>query len=149
MTVAILGGPPDRFVSFTNLYRQSASAAGHDPGKTQLAVNVHFHIADDAEQAANDFYPTYERMMTRVGRERGWSPMTRQQFEYLRSEGPLIVTDADEAVEKIVYLHSIFKNTRFLAQLISGDIPHEKIMRSIELFGTKVAPEVRKRIRKR
>lgn len=146
MTIAILGGPPDRFVPFVELYRKAAAEAGHDPAKLQLAINVHFYLADDKKEASDDFWPTYGAMMNKIGRERGWSPMGRDQFEHSRAEGPLIVTDPEEAIEKIARLHELFGNTRFLGQLISGDIPHEKIKRSIELFGKVVAPGLKKRL---
>jgi alkanesulfonate monooxygenase SsuD/methylene tetrahydromethanopterin reductase-like flavin-dependent oxidoreductase (luciferase family) len=82
--------------------------------------------------------------MNRVGRERGWSPMTRQQFEYLRSPaGPLLVGNVQEVADKIIAEHKLFNNTRFLSQTIAGDIPHEKLLHSIRLFGTEVAPLVR------
>jgi probable LLM family oxidoreductase len=147
LTIAILGGEPARFSQLTDLYRKAAGDAGHDVAKLQLAINEHMYIADTSQQAADEFFPMYEKMMNRVGKERGWPPLTRPQFEYLRlPNGPLLVGSPDEIVEKLVYQYGLFKNTRFLAQIISGDIDHNKLMRSIELFGTSVAPAVRKRI---
>ena len=147
LTIAILGGEPAAFAKLTDLYRKSITEAGHDISKLQIAINEHMYIADTSEQAANEFWPIYEKMMNRVGKERGWSPLTRPQFEYLRlPEGPLLVGSPEEVIEKLVSQYSIFKNTRFLAQIISGDIAHDKLLRSIELFGTVVAPEVKKRI---
>ncbi len=146
MTLAILGGPPDRFVSFADLYRKSAREAGHDESKLQLAINTHFFVGDDSRQAAADLYPSYAAMMNRIGRERGWSPMDRAQFELLRTAGPLTVGSVQEVTEKILYLHELFGNTRYLAQLMNGDMPHSTVMRCIELFGTRVAPDVRKAI---
>jgi probable LLM family oxidoreductase len=146
LTIAILGGEPARFVQLTNLYRKSAADAGHELSQLQIAINEHMYIADTSEQAADEFFPIYEKMMNRVGKERGWSPLTRPQFEYLRlPTGPLLVGSPDDVIEKLVYQFSLFKNTRFLAQIISGEIEHSKLLRSIELFGTKVAPEVRRR----
>ncbi len=148
LTIAILGGQPSQFVRLTDLYRQSAVKAGHDINKLQLAMNQHMYIADSSEQAANEFWPIYGTMMNRIGRERGWSPMSRQQFEYLRSPGgPLLVGNAQEVADKIIVEHKLFGNTRFLAQTISGDIPHEKLLHSIRLFGTEVAPKVREAIK--
>jgi probable LLM family oxidoreductase len=147
LTIAILGGEPARFKQLTDLYRKSAADAGHDKGKLQIAINEHMYIADTSQQAADEFFPVYEKMMNRVGRERGWSPLTRPQFEYLRQpNGPLLVGSVEEVIEKLVYQYSIFNNTRFLAQTISGNIAHEKLLHSIELFGTRVAPEVKRRI---
>ena len=147
MTVAILGGKPAQFVPFINLYRQAALEAGHDVEKLQLGINSQFYVAEDSEQAADEFYPSYEILMNRVGLERGWHPMTREQFEYLRMpDGPLFVGSVKEITEKIIYQHGLFKHTRFLAQIVKGYISHDKVLRAIELFGTQVAPAVRKAI---
>lgn len=147
MTLAILGGKPAQYVPFVNLYRQAAKEAGHNMDALQLAINSQFYVADDSQTAADEFYPTYEILMNRVGKERGWSPMTRQQFEYLRlPEGPLFVGSVQQVIDKILYQYKLFKHTRFLAQMVKGTVPHEKIMHAIELFGTQVAPAVRKEL---
>lgn len=126
------------------LYRESARKAGHDAGKLQLAINQHMYIADDSQQAADELWPSYSKMMNRIGRERGWSPMTRPQFEQLRSPGgPLLVGSVQEVADKIIYEHQLFGNTRFMVQTIAGDLPHEKLLHSIKLFGTEVATIVR------
>ena len=144
LTIAILGGNPAQFLQLVGLYRKSAEKAGHDVNKLQLAINQHMYIADDSQQAADEFWPTYSTLMTRVGKERGWPPMSRPQFEYLRSpEGPLLVGNVQEVADKIIAEHKIFNNTRFLSQTIAGDIPHEKQLHSIRLFGEQVAPLVR------
>lgn len=144
LTVAILGGQPAQFLQLVELYRKSATKAGHDATKLQFALNQHMYVADDSQQAADEFWPTYSALMNRIGRERGWSPMSREQFEYLRSPGgPLLVGNVQEVADKIIAEHKLFNNTRFLAQTISGGIPHEKLMHSIRLFGTRVAPVVR------
>lgn len=146
LSVAILGGTPEQFVPFVNLYRQSAKEAGHAAEQLQLAICTQFHVAEDAKQAADDFYLSYEVLMNRIGRERGWGPMGRPQYEYLRQKGPLVVGSVQQAIDKIMYLHEQFHNTRYLAQLVTGYTPHKQIMRSIELFGTKVAPVIRKEV---
>ncbi len=144
LTIAILGAEPHRFAPLVELYRQSATETGHDASKLQLAINCHTYVADSSQQASDEFWPIYEKMMNRIGRERGWSPITRDQFEYMRSpEGSLLVGSPEEVVSKLKYQHQLFRNTRFLAQVIGGDLPHEKIMHSIDLFATGVAPEVR------
>jgi probable LLM family oxidoreductase len=89
MIIAILGSPPKQFIPFVELYREAAEKAGHDVSKLQLAISSQFYVADSPTQAADEFYPSYEALMTRVGRDRGWSPMNRQSFEYLRKDGPL------------------------------------------------------------
>lgn len=144
MMVALLGGTPRQFVPLVKLYRESAQEAGHDVTQLQLGISSQFYVADDAQQAADEFFPSYEVLMNRVGRERGWGPMGRPQFEQLRTSGPLIVGSVRQAVDKILLQHELFGNTRFLAQLVTGYIPHKQVLRNIELYGTRVAPEVRK-----
>lgn len=144
MTLAILGGKSSQYVPFINLYRQSAQEAGHDPAALQLGINAHCYIADDPDQAADEFFPSYEKLMNRVGKERGWSPITREQFDYMcMPEGPLLVGSPQQVADKIIYQHGLFNHTRFLAQLVKGYIDHEKVMKAITLFGTKVAPAVK------
>jgi probable LLM family oxidoreductase len=145
LTIAILGGQPAHFLPLVKLYRESAARAGKDVAGLQFALNQHMYIAESSEQAADEFWPIYGKLMNRVGRERGWSPMSRQQFEYLRSaDGPLMVGTAQEVADKITREHSLFQNTRFLAQIIAGEeLPHEKLLHSIRLFATQVAPAVR------
>lgn len=144
MALAILGGKPTQYLPFVDLYRRSAREAGHDITSLPLAINSQMHIAENSQQAADDFFPSYERLMNRVGKERGWSPITRQHFESLRQpDGPLFVGSVEEVAQKLIYQHGLFNHTRFLGQIIKGDIPHEKVLRSIELLGTKVAPLVR------
>ncbi|MBA4850765.1 Atu2307/SP_0267 family LLM class monooxygenase [Emticicia sp. BO119] len=148
MTLAILGGRPSQYVSFVNLYKQSYKEAGHDPAKFQLGINSQFYIADTSQQAEDEFWPSYEKLMNRVGKERGWSPITREHFEYLcMPDGPLFVGSPQQVIEKILYQADLFGHTRFLAQMVKGDIPHAKIMKAIELFGTQVAPAVRKALK--
>lgn len=144
LTIAILGGSPVQFTQLTNLYRNAAKKAGHDESKLQLCINEHLYVADTSEQARDEFWVIYGRMMNKIGQERGWSPMNKQQFEYLcQPEGPLLVGSVKEVADKLIYQYKLFNNTRFLAQVIHGDIPQEKIMRSIELFGKEVVPAVK------
>jgi probable LLM family oxidoreductase len=149
MTVALLGGSPKQFVPLVNLYRAAAQQAGHDITKLKLAISSQFYVAEESSVAADEFFPSYEVLMNRVGKERGWSPMTRQQFEYLRTNGPLVVGSVQQAVDKIMQQYELFNNTRFIAQLVTGAIPHSKTLKAIELFGTEVAPIVRKEIAQR
>jgi len=147
LTIAILGGAPAQYVAFTDLYRQAYREAGHDEANQQIAINCHFHLAEDSQQASDEFFPPYSAIMNRIGRERGWSPMSRQQFEYLRGpQGPLFVGSPQEIIDKLLYLNGLFQNTRYLAQLVLGDIAPEKVLRSIELFGKVVAPAVREKL---
>lgn len=143
MALAIIGGLPERFVPFVDLYKNTAKDAGFsNPG---LSINSHVYVADSFQQAGDEFFPAYTAMMNHIGKERGWNPMGRPDFEAMRSpRGSLVVGSPDEVIEKILFEHKLFGNTRFLAQMSIGTMPHDKILRSIELFGTKVAPEVRK-----
>lgn len=150
MALAIIGGLPERFAPLIDLYRSSAKKAGQDLSKLKVGINSHVYVADHSEQAADEFYPHYAEVMTRIGAERGWQAMDRDTFEAMRSpRGSLLVGSPEEIVDKILVEHSLFKNDRFLAQMDVGAVPHDKLMRSIELFGTKVAPEVRKRVREK
>ena len=145
LALAIIGGTPGQFVPFVKLYRDAAAKAGQDTRKLQLGINSHVYIADDSQKAGDEFYPSYATMMNRIGQERGWSPLSRQQFDYSRSaKGALVVGSVQEVIDKILFEHELFGNTRFLAQMSVGYMPHKKIMHSIELFGTKVAPVIRK-----
>lgn len=147
MTLAMLGGSPDRFVPFVNLFRQSAKEAGHDVAQLPLAINSHFYAADASQQASDELFPTYQDMMNRIGRERGWAPLGRDQFESMRNYGPLAVGSPQQIIDKILHFHELFKNTRYLAQLIGGQqFPHKQTLHAIELFGTKVAPVIRKEL---
>lgn len=145
LMLAIIGGMPEQFVRFINLYKDNCIALGKEKKEIQLGVNNHFYVGEDSEIAAKEFYPYYATMMDRVGKERGWQPLTRPQFDYLREpRGALMVGSVQQVVDKILYEHEIFGNTRFLAQASVGNVPHDKILKSIELFGTKVVPAVRK-----
>ncbi len=147
MAVAIIGGLPKQFVPFVNLYRKTASKSIHPIDKFQVSINSLGYIADTSQQASDEYFPSYFSMMNRIGRERGWSPLRREDFEYMRStEGALVVGSPQQVIDKILYEYELFKNNRFLIQMSIGTIPHEKVMRSIELFGTIVAPVVRKAI---
>ena len=150
MALAIIGGMPERFAPLVNLYRDAAREAGHDPAQLPIGINSHGFIADESRQAADDYWPSYAAMMTKIGRERGWSGVTRQQFEAARKlRGSEFVGNPDEIAEKILFQHGVFGHQRFLIQLSVGTLPHAKMMRAIELLGTKVAPLVRDEVARR
>jgi len=150
MALAIIGGVPERFAPFFDLYRQAAKQAGHDPTQIPLSVNSHGFIADDARQAVDEYYPTATVMMNKIGRERGWLPATRQQLEASRTlRGSDFVGTPADIIEKILFQHEIFGHQRFLMYLGFNTIEHKKVMRAIELFGTEIAPAVRKEIARR
>jgi len=148
MALAIIGGQPERFAPFAELHRQAGEKAGH--GRLPLSINSHTYVADTSQQAAEEFYPPYAEMMNAIGRERGWSGIRRPDFDALRTRrGALVVGSPQEVTEKILFQHEIFEHDRFLGQISVGTLPHDKVMRSIELFGTEVAPVVRKEIASR
>jgi probable LLM family oxidoreductase len=150
LAVAIIGGEPERFAPLVDLYRDAARQAGHDADKLPVGINSHGFVGDDSKQAANDYFPAYAAMMNRIGRERGWSPLTRPQFEAGRSpRGHLLVGSPEEVAEKILFEHEVFGNDRFLMQMSVGPMAHDKVLRSIELFGTRVAPIVREELASR
>lgn len=147
LALAIIGGDPRSFVPLIGLYRSAARRAGRNPADLALGINSHLYVADTSQAAADEFFPPYAEAMTRIGRERGWQPVTREQYEASRGpRGSLMVGSPAEVIDKILYEHDLFKNDRFLAQLTVGPMPHHQTMRAIELFGTEVAPAVRKAV---
>lgn len=147
LALAIIGGEPRRFAPLIALYREAARRAGHDAGGLAVSINSHGLIEEDSEKAAADAFAAYSYVMAKIGRERGWPPPSRQQFEAER--GPLganLIGSPEEVAAKIVYEHELFGFDRFLMQMSVGTLPRETVLRSIELFGTKVAPLVRERI---
>jgi probable LLM family oxidoreductase len=150
LALAIIGGEPERFAPLINLYRESGRRAGHAAGHLKVGINSHGFIADSSREAADDFYPSHAEVMTRIGKERGWPPQTRAQFEASRSpSGALLVGSVQEVAEKILFEHEIFRNDRFLLQMSVGPMPHAKLLRAIELYGTRVAPIVRAEVARR
>ena len=145
LALAIIGGEPHRFAPLFQLYRDGARRAGYAPDTLATSLNVHGFVAETSEQAADDFYGPQAEVMNRLGRERGWPPTSRAHFDQARSPtGALFVGNPEQVAEKIVAQHKIFNNDRFLLQTAIGIMPHAKIMKAIELYGTRVAPLVRK-----
>ena len=142
MALAIIGGLPERFVPFAELHRRTGEEAGH--GRLPLSINSHGYIAETAREALDESFPFVAAMMDKIGRERGWAPHTRADYEAAATRrGANFVGTPEQIVEKILYQHELFDHDRFLVQFSVGTMPHEKIMRSIELLGTEVAPAVR------
>ena len=147
LALAIIGGAPERFVPLIELYRESGRKAGHDPAALPVSINSHGYIAESSSRAADDAWPPYAEVMGRIGRERGWPAPTRHRFEAERGpRGALLVGDPEEIAQKILFEHGLFGHRRFLMQMSVGTMPHDRIMRSIELLGTVVAPAVRSAI---
>jgi probable LLM family oxidoreductase len=143
VALAIIGGSPDRFRPLADLHRKTLIESGHDPAGAPLSVHGHGYVAESDEQAVEDFYGPYAAAMTALGRERGWGPMTREQFEWMRSpEGSLVLGSPQTVAAKILRWRGILGVSRFELHISVGTLPHEKVLRSIELLGTKVAPIV-------
>jgi alkanesulfonate monooxygenase SsuD/methylene tetrahydromethanopterin reductase-like flavin-dependent oxidoreductase (luciferase family) len=143
VALAIIGGSPDRFAFFADLHRQTLVKSGFDPAQVPLAVHAHGYISDDPDQAADEYYPSYALAMSTIGRERGWGPMNRQQFDLMRGpEGSLVFGEVDAVAAKIIRMREVLGIERFMLHISVGTLPHDKVMRAIELFGTKVAPIV-------
>lgn len=150
MALAIIGGMPEHFAPLAELYREAGRRAGHDPAQLTLSINSHGFIAEDSQQATDIYFPSYAATMGKIGRERGWPPVTRQQFDAARTlRGSDFVGGPDEIIEKILFQHQIFGHQRLLLQLGLGAIAHEQMLRAIELLGTQVAPVVRAEIQRR
>ena len=147
MALAIIGGMPERFAPFVDLYRETAVRTGGDPASLPVSINSHGFVAEDADEAAELTYPAYAATMGRIGRERGWPPPSRAQFDQeARLRGAMFLGTPEQIIEKILYQYDIFRHDRFLAQLTVGPMPHDKVLRAIELLGTEVAPVVRREV---
>ena len=145
LALAIIGGQPERFAGFAELHRRAAAEAGHAP--PPLSINSHGFIAPTADEAVAVSYPPFKAMMDRIGRERGWPPMTPQDFDAARTlRGANFVGTPQDAIDKILFQHEVFGHQRFLIQFSVGTLPHDQVMRCIELFGTEVAPVIRERL---
>jgi probable LLM family oxidoreductase len=150
LALAIIGGAPERFAPIVELYRDAARQSGHDPAALPVSINSHTYLADSSQRAGDEFFPAYAGMMNRIGRERGWARMTREQFDAQRGlRGSLVVGSPQEVVEKILFQHEVFGHQRFLGQISVGTLPHDRVMRAIELLGTVVAPAVREEVARR
>ncbi|MBZ6075907.1 LLM class flavin-dependent oxidoreductase [Microvirga puerhi] len=147
LALAIIGGEPARFAPLFDLYRQTAQRVGHSAAALKTSINVHGFVADTTQDAADTFYPAQAEVMNRIGRERGWPPTSRSQFEAARGpQGALFVGSPAEVTDKILAAHQIFRFDRFLIQMAIGILDHCKLMHAIEILGTKVAPEIRKAV---
>ncbi|MFS8571941.1 MAG: LLM class flavin-dependent oxidoreductase [Clostridia bacterium] len=147
MAIAIIGGLPERFKPLAELHRKAAEKAGHPIPR--LSINSHGFIADTSQKAADLAFPALKYQMDRIGLERGWPPMTREQYDFsITLRGANFIGSPQQIVEKILFQHEIFGHDRFLLQLTVGTLPHREVLRAIELFGTEVAPAVRRALGK-
>lgn len=142
---AIIGGDPAQFKPLFDYYRKVYDHYDHDKKKFQVGVHMHAFFGENSKEVAAYYYPVYSSQMDRVGKTRGWPPYQRNQYDIGRSaKGHLIISDANEAIDKILHMKELFGLTRFSAHMDVGGPAHDKMMKSIEIFGTKIAPEVRK-----
>jgi probable LLM family oxidoreductase len=142
---AIIGGDPAHFKPLFTYYKDLYREFGHDMEKCKVGVHMHSFFGDGSKQTADAYYPVYSAQMDRVGRSRGWPPYQQKQYETGRSaNGHLIIGDANEAIDKILHMHELFELTRFSAHMDVGGPSHTTLMKSIEIYGTQIAPKVRK-----
>jgi probable LLM family oxidoreductase len=150
LTLAIIGGHPERFVPLVDLYREAARAAGHDPEQTKVAINTHAFVGATSAEADAAFAAPYLAMMNRIGRERGWPPSGKAEYEALRSpRGAVAAGSPEQVAEKILFEHELFGHQRYVGQMSVGAVEHRDVLRSMELFGTEVAPIVRAEVERR
>src|SRR3954454_11275461 len=148
MALAIIGGSPERFAPFAELHRRAAAEYGHET--PALSINSHGFIADTSQAAADEAFVAHKVVMDKIGRERGWPPMTRAQFDASTElHGANFVGSPEQIIEKILFQHEVFGHQRFMVQFSVGTLPHASIMRSIELYGSEVAPALRREIHRR
>lgn len=149
LVLAIIGGSPLQFAPLVDLYYRAAKQSGHDPSKLTVASHSHGFVAETTDIAADKFYPSTAQAMNVLGRERGWPPYTRESFDNARTlEGALYVGDAQTVAEKIIFLRKNVGVTRFMLHVPVGSMPHEDVMKAIELLGKEVAPIVRDEVAK-
>lgn len=149
LMVAIIGGEPHRFRPLIDRYREAFLRAGHPAAQMKVGVHALGYVADSAKQAADDFYPGYAKSFTEIGRERGWPPVQRAHFDALLGPtGALLIGDPEQVAEKLLRVSdSLGGISRLSFQMSIADLPQEKMLRAIELLGTRVAPLVRATLR--
>jgi probable LLM family oxidoreductase len=146
LMVAIIGGEPERFRQLIDLYREAGRRAGHSPDKLKVGLHLIGFLADTTDEAADTFFPGYAHTFTEIGKERGWPPTTRAQFDALRGPtGALMIGDAETVAKKILYVHDALAGiSRVTFQMGVSTLPHQKMLRAIEILGTQAAPIIRK-----
>jgi len=147
VALAIIGGQPARFAPLADLHRKALLQGGYDPAEAPLAVHAHGYVASTTEQAVSEYYPSYAQAMTKLGRERGWGPMTKDSFDQMRNpDGSLTLGNPEQVAEKIVGIQRALGISRFMLHISVGTLPHAQVLKSIELLGTEVAPLVAKEL---
>jgi probable LLM family oxidoreductase len=150
LTLAIIGGQPERFTGLVDLYREAFSRAGHDPADAKVAINTHAFVGPTSQAADAAFAQPYLAGMNRIGRERGWPPSGPREYQALRSaRGALAVGSPEQVAEKILFEHELFAMDRYVGQMSVGAVAHADVLKAMELFGTRVAPLVREEVARR
>lgn len=144
LMVAIIGGETHNFRPLVDLYREAGAKAGFTPEQLKVGVHSLGYVAKTSKEAVDDFYPGYAEAMTKIGRERGWPPMTKGRFEAQTGpKGALLVGSPEEVAEKILrHSEALGGITRLTFQMDTAEVPHEKLIEAIELIGSKVKPLV-------
>src|SRR6476659_5397204 len=144
LMVAIIGGETHRFRPLVDLYREAGKRAGHRPEELKVGMHSLGYVANTTQQALDEFYPGYAEAMTKVGKERGWPPMTKSRFEaQIGPEGALLVGSVEEVAAKILrHADALGGISRLTFQMDTAEVPHEKLMQAIELIGTQIKPLV-------
>jgi probable LLM family oxidoreductase len=146
LMVAIIGGEPRRFRPLIDLYREAGAAAGHPADQLKVGLHMLGYVSDSNRTAADEFFPGWAHSFGKIGRERGWPPVTRGQFDALRGPGgALLVGDSESIAEKVNQVSEDLGGiTRLSFQMSVSALPHGKLVKSIELLGTKVRPWVQR-----
>jgi probable LLM family oxidoreductase len=144
LMVAIIGGETHRFRPLIDLYREAGKRAGHGPDKIKVGLHSLGYVADTTEQAIDEFYPGYAETFTRIGRERGWPPVTRTHFDtQMNAKGALLIGGPQEVAEKILrHSEALGGINRVTFQMDNAKLSHDKLMHAIELIGKKIKPIV-------
>src|SRR5690606_3620671 len=144
LMIAIIGGSPAQFKPLFELYKKTYIEHGHDLSRFRVGIHSHALFGENDQALSNSYYPLYAAQMDRVGRSRGWPPYQRSQFDFGKSKhGALFIGEPDAMVDKILYMEELFGLTRFAAHMDVGAPAHSDVMKSIEIYGTKIAPQVR------
>lgn len=149
LMIAIIGGAPQQFAPLVKFYRETAEKVGRDPNALPVGISSHGFIAEDSQDALDTAYPAHHLTMSKIGKERGWAPGTRAQFDNgAGPHGAYFIGSPQQIVDKILLQHEWFNHDRFGLQLSVGTLPHAKVMKAIELFGTQVKPAIDKALGK-
>lgn len=144
LAIAIIGGMPERFSPLVDLYKRAWQAAGHDPRGMRISINSHGFVGDGGK-VADEAFPFYQAMFDKIGRERGWPPVERRDYDaQCELRGAQLIGEPQAIIDKLLFQHEKLGYDRFLLYPGYGTMPHDKVMRSVELLGTVVAPAVRK-----